>query len=184
MDALELLLTRSSMPRLVSPGPTPEQLELMLQAAARAPDHMSLQPYHFSVFSGKGVDKLAEIFAEAAATQGMPELQQERAQQLPKRAPMVIAVCLRYQDNDKVPREEQAASAACATLLLQQAAFAQGLGAIWRTGWLAEDEYVAEQLGCGSDDAIIGFLYVGTPALPTPIKPSKDLSTKVSYYTD
>lgn len=181
MQALELLTSRSSMPKVVAPGPTPEQLQLMLQAASRAPDHLQLMPYRFHVFSGKGLQRLSDIFAEAAAIRGQSEAQQELAQQLPKRAPMVIAVCLRWSEHDKVPRDEQFATAACATLLLQQAAFAQGLGAIWRTGWFAEDSYVMEQLECSEDDAIVGFLYVGTPAVTTPVKPDKDISSHIQY---
>ena len=61
-------------------------------------------------------------------------------------------------------------------MAMQQACFALGLGAIWRTGWLAEDDYVQEQLGLGADDDIVGFLYIGTPAVPTPIKPERDPS--------
>ncbi|MGL5390174.1 MAG: nitroreductase, partial [Shewanella sp.] len=33
MDAIELLLTRQSTPRLTAPGPNPEQLTIILDAA-------------------------------------------------------------------------------------------------------------------------------------------------------
>ena len=39
MDALDLLLNRVSVTRLVEPAPTAAQLELMFRAALRAPDH-------------------------------------------------------------------------------------------------------------------------------------------------
>jgi nitroreductase len=178
MDAIELLTTRSSMPRLVAPGPTVEQFALMQQAATRAPDHMELMPYRFVTFAGAGLTRLAEIFVAAARARGDDALQLERAAQLPLRAPMVIACLMDYQAHDKVPRDEQFASAACATLLLQQAAFAQGLGAIWRTGWFADDAGVLAALGGKREDAIVGFLYVGTPVVPTPIKPNKAIGNK------
>ncbi|MCJ8316094.1 MULTISPECIES: nitroreductase family protein [Idiomarina] len=174
MDAVELLTTRSSMPRLIEPGPSVEQLELIKKSAVRAPDHMSLAPYEFIQFQGKDRGILADIYQQAARINDFSETIVEQAGQLPFRAPLVIAACLKYQQHPKVPREEQLCTVACAAHSMQQAAFAQGLGGIWRTGWTAEDDYVKEQLGLAEDDAIVGFLYVGTPAVPTPIKPEKD----------
>ena len=180
MQALELLMTRSSMPRLIEPGPTAEQFAVMQKAAGRAPDHMALMPYRFVVFQGEQRQRLGSIFQAAAQAKGLSEEACIQASQMPLRAPMVIACLLDYQAHEKVPRDEQFASAACATLLLQQAAFAQGVGAIWRTGWFAEDASVQAALDAKSEDTIIGFLYVGTPAVPTPIKPEKAIADKFS----
>lgn len=181
MDAIELLTTRSSMPRLIEPGPSSTQFELLLKAAGRAPDHMALMPYEFIVFQAERRTQLGQIFADAASAKGLEAAQVTQASQLPLRAPLVIAIAMKHQAHEKVPRDEQFASAACTALLMQQAAVAQGLGAIWRTGWFAEDATVKAALGLAPEDAIVGFLYVGTPAVPTPIKPAKDIASKVRY---
>lgn len=178
MQALELLTTRSSMPRLTEPGPTAEQFAVIQEAASRAPDHKALMPYRFIVYQSQKRAQLGELFKKAAVARGMDDKAQAKAAEIPLRAPMVIAVIMDYQAHEKVPRDEQFASAACATLLMQQAAFAQGLGAIWRTGWFAEDEVVKAGLNCKPEDAIVAFLYVGTPVVPTPIKPMKAISAK------
>ncbi|MFC0444782.1 nitroreductase family protein [Pseudidiomarina halophila] len=180
MQAIELLTTRSSMPRLIEPGPNAAQFQLLQRAAARAPDHMALMPYRFVVYKADARQRLGAIFRRAAEAKGLSDEACLQASQLPLRAPMVIVCLLDYQPHDKVPRDEQFASAACATLLMQQASFAQNLGAIWRTGWFAEDPQVLREIGGKSDDAIVGFLYVGTPAVPTPIKPDKDVAEKFS----
>lgn len=180
MQAIELLTTRSSMPRLIEPGPSPEQFEILQRAAGRAPDHVALMPYRFIVYTGAARQRLGAIYRSAAEAKGLSEEACVQASQLPLRAPMVIACLLDYKVHDKVPRDEQFASAACATLLMQQAAFAQNLGAIWRTGWFAEDKQVLDALGAKAGDAIAGFLYVGTPAVPTPIKPDKAIADKFS----
>ena len=52
MDALELLLNRSSMPRVVAPGPDQQQLELLEAAALRVPDHMNLTAVRMYRLSG------------------------------------------------------------------------------------------------------------------------------------
>lgn len=174
MDAIELLTTRSSMPRLIEPAPSLAQLELIRKAAIRVPDHMNLSPYQFIEFIGSERQLLSDIFQQSARLNEFADEQVERAGQIPFRAPLIIASILRHQPHDKVPWQEQFASVACATMAMQQACFAQGLGAIWRTGWLAEDDYVREQLGCQEDDEIVGFLYIGTPAVPTPVKPEQE----------
>lgn len=173
MDALDLLLNRTSMPRLNAPGPDARTLELLEKAALRVPDHMALTPYRCEVFSGERLQRLSEIFAAVARLENLPEGEQQRAPQLPLRAPCVIAVVTDYVVHAKVPRHEQYASAACATMAMQQMAFALGLGAIWRTGVYAESEHMKAELGIHLDNDIVGFLYIGTPAVPTPIKPEK-----------
>ena len=45
MDALELLVNRRSASRLTEPAPAGEQLQNILRAALRAPDHGTLQPW-------------------------------------------------------------------------------------------------------------------------------------------
>ena len=55
------------------------------------------------------------------------------------------------------------------------AAFAQGLGAMWRTGEAAYDTSVKGALGLEPDDVIVGFIYVGTEiGSPTFRSPSTD----------
>lgn len=177
MDALELLTQRSSMPRLISPGPDAEALTLIQKAALRVPDHMNLIPYRCQLFSGDDRAELGRAFAAAAATEKVfTERDKDRAAQLPLRAPLIIAVSTCYQEHQMVPFIEQAASAACATFAMQQACFALGYGAIWRSGHYAQSALVKKALGVASDDDIIGFLYIGTPAVPTPIKPEKTKS--------
>ena len=51
MDALNLLLNRSSHPRLQAPAPEGEELTNIMQAALRAPDHACLSPWRFIAVS-------------------------------------------------------------------------------------------------------------------------------------
>lgn len=175
MQAKDLLLTRSSMPRVVAPGPSPEQLALLEQAALRVPDHMSLTPYVCFIYQGEALQRLSAMFSAVAKLEDLTPAEQVRSGQLPLRAPCVIVVTTNYQQNAKVPQLEQYASAACATMAMQQMAFTLGLGAVWRTGVYAESNHMKAALDISKDNDIVGFLYVGTPAVPTPIKPDKDV---------
>jgi nitroreductase len=78
---------------------------------------------------------------------------------------MIIITIAKYQPHPKVPRIEQVQSAGCSVLAMQQAAFAQGLGGIWRTGCFAQSAAVKAFLNLDSQDEIVGYLYLGTPAV-------------------
>ncbi|MBT4882524.1 MAG: nitroreductase, partial [Glaciecola sp.] len=87
MDALTLLLTRHSQPRLTAPAPADEALENIKQAALRAPDHACLKPWKFIVCTGKGLDKLGDILQDSAISSDKEQVSIDRALQLPHRAP-------------------------------------------------------------------------------------------------
>lgn len=177
MEALELLLTRGSQPRLQTPVPNAEELENIMQAAMRAPDHAGLTPWRFIVCQKKGLSKLGDIFEQAAIEADMTVAEIERAPQLPKRAPMVIVAITKFKEHAKVPWIEQVASTSCAVSAMQMAALAQGYGGVWRTGSYAQNEFVKEALELIEQDEIVGFLYLGTPVtkpLPKPAKSSQD----------
>lgn len=173
MDAIAALLGRASCPKVVPPGPTPEQLGVILQAGSRAPDHGRMQPFRFLVVEGAARERLGELMAASLARRepaaAASALDGERAKAL--RAPTIIAVAAALRPNPKVPDVEQiiAAGAACQNMLL--AAHALGLGAAWRTGPAAYDAEVKAGLGFGTGDAIVGFLYLGAPAGVPPDRP-------------
>ncbi|MFQ6370478.1 NAD(P)H nitroreductase [Shewanella sp. YIC-542] len=182
MDALTLLLTRQSCPRLAAPAPDEAQLKVILDAAARVPDHGGLTPWEFIIATGEGLNRLADVFVAAATEAGEDEAFIAKAAHMPQRAPMVITVVAKTRsDIRKVPELEQQLAAGCAVMAMQQAAFAQGLGGIWRTGSFAFDATVNQALGLAETDQIVGFLYLGTPAIDMPLKPQKDASAFVRY---
>lgn len=166
MDAMTLLHERNSMGKLMGPAPDREQLDALYRAALRAPDHKELTPWRFIEFSGEGIDRLGELFAEAEY-QANPHIDEgtlDAIRKKPKRAPMIIAVIARIvPDQPKVPRIEQLLSAGCAAHGILLAAHAQGLGAMWRTGSFAFDKVVRKGLGLGEHDEIVAFIYLGQP---------------------
>lgn len=182
MQALDLLLNRSSQPRLQAPAPEGEVLQNILQCALRAPDHRSLSPWRFVVCTNKGLEKLGGIFEEAAICNGAEQTSVDRARQLPMRAPMVIVAMCNHQENESVPWVEQVASTACAVQAMQMAALAQGFQGIWRTGSYAQDEVVKKAFECKLEDEILGFLYLGSSPLKAMKKPTKSLDDFVSFW--
>src|SRR5262245_304291 len=164
MEAMELLRTRYSASKLGAPSPSAQATEAMLEAAARAPDHGRLQPWRLILIEGDARRSFGELLAESLARRnpsaGDQAFIREREKAL--RAPLIIVVATRCDTSAKTPVVEQIIAAGCAAHGLILAAFAQGLGAFWRTGEAAYDEAVKQALGIGPDDLIIGFIYVGT----------------------
>jgi len=163
MDALEALLNRTSVPKLTDPAPSEQCLENICKAALRAADHGVLRPWRFLIISGASRHKLGDLFVEAAAVRdsSMDTLAIERLRQKPLRAPLIIVTISSHQENQKVPVVEQDLSAAAATQNMLLAAYAQGIGAFWRTGSMAYDLVVKKGLGLADNENLIGFLYLG-----------------------
>lgn len=69
MDALELLVNRRSASRLAEPAPVGEQLENILRAGMRAPDHGTLQPWHFFVIEGEGRGRFSQLLEQGLLPQ-------------------------------------------------------------------------------------------------------------------
>lgn len=166
MDALEALHGRVSVPRLVAPAPTLDQQQALFKAALRAPDHAWLRPWRFLVIQGAGLEALGDVFAEAALAD-TPDIDQEaltRVRQLPLRAPMIVIAISCHHVHDKVPVLEQDLSCAAAVSNMLVAAHAMGIGAVWRTGYLAYHPVVRRGLGLDEHEQLVAFMYLGQPA--------------------
>src|SRR5690606_3261727 len=61
MQARQTLLPK----RLLAPGPDPRQLDMILRAAATAPDHGQLQPWRLVLVPQAARPQLAEVFGAA-----------------------------------------------------------------------------------------------------------------------
>ncbi len=183
MDALEAIRTRTSVSALTDPGPTDAQLAAILEAGARAPDHGRLRPWSFLVVRDEARNLLGEVLAEATRLSD-PQASAallDRERQKPLRAPVILVVAVTPQPHRTVPEIEQVLAGAAAAQNVLLAAHALGLGTIWRTGDKAYDGHVKQALGLPPNAAIIGFLYLGTPAPATPRKPAKDAVTAVEW---
>ncbi|MTI13648.1 nitroreductase family protein [Sansalvadorimonas verongulae] len=165
MDALELLLSRVSMPALTEPGPTPEQYQTMVQAAYRAPDHAHLQPYRFLRVRGDRRYDLGKVILDVmlARDSDLAETQQRRLLQNPLRAPEILLPVLTPKEHPKVPEIEQVLSLGGAVNNILHAAHAMGIGAMWRTGLICYEPALAQGLGLSGDERLYGFIYLGTP---------------------
>ena len=164
MSAIEALQTRSSSPRLTEPGPSPQSLTYICKSALRAADHGAIRPWRFLIVEADSREKLGELFLKASLmkTPDLEPQQKEKIKTKALRAPTIIVAIANPQDHPKVPIIEQEYSAAAAVQNMSLAAFALGIGSVWRTGTFAYDAIVHQGLDLNKNEKIIGFLYVGT----------------------
>jgi nitroreductase len=166
MDTLTALTTRVSVPRLTEPGPNAAQVHQLLEAALRAPDHGRLRPWRFIVLQGPQREGLADIM-EQQARERQPEADRcalDSARNKALRAPTVIIAVADITEDHKIPAWEQVLAVGAAVQNMMIAAHALGIGAMWRTGTMADDPAVKRRLGFTDKDQVVAFLYLGTPA--------------------
>ncbi len=80
----DIFARRSVSPRrLIEPGPSPEQVRTMIEAACAAPDHRRLRPWRFILIRNDARTRLADLFEAAAReTHGtLSDDQSERARE-------------------------------------------------------------------------------------------------------
>ena len=180
MDALDAIFTRQSI-KNVRPDPVPRELiEKILAAGAQAPNHHKVRPWRFVVLQGTARDALGEVMAQALARRNPAASSDsviqgiERAK--PLRAPVVIAVGVDKASGPKVVEFENVCAAAAAAQNMLLAAHALGLGGMWRSGDPIFDPAVREALGFAADQQMVGFLYIGYPAveMPPPTRPGAE----------
>lgn len=164
MTLLDLLQHRRSNKQFGETAPNAEQLENILKAALRAPDHGRLKPYHFVVIEKSGMPKLREYLLAAALEFAMDEKNTLKAEKIANQAPLVIGMVAKIKhDLPKVPAWEQMISAGCAGYAMQLAANAQGFETVWISKKWVDGSALREAFGCEAGDKIIGLLLIGSP---------------------
>lgn len=184
---LDLLLTRRSVTakNLVPPGPSAEELDLILRAAVRVPDHGKLAPWRLQIVSDSGKEALGALWA-AMFQADHPDANEKQIRfehDRPFRAPVLIAATAKLAPHAKIPEWEMILSggAVCQNLLL--AATALGYGAQWLTEWPSYRAETVRLLGHDpNEDRILGFLYIGSKEAAPTERTRPDFATVVTAF--
>lgn len=179
-QTIELLLSRrsSKVLTLEEPGPSASDLETILTAAVRVPDHGKLAPWRFLTFRNESRAAFGETLRRRFLDL-QPDASADHADFEARRflrAPLIVAVISRITPGSRIPDWEQqlSAGAVCQNMLV--AATALGYGCCWLTEWCAYDAEVAAALGLAQGERVAGFVYIGTNALPNAERPRPALA--------
>jgi nitroreductase len=153
VSAIDAVHARRSWSKVTDAAPSHDELAELVAAAGRVADHSSLRPWRLIELREGDRELLGRAIAKVNGDKGVSPK--------PLRAPLLIAIVVSYRPSEKVPRWEQAATAAgvghTLSLLLDEA----GWGVIWRTGHYTRDEGVAMVHGLRDNEKLLGWLYVG-----------------------
>lgn len=184
---IDFLLTRNSapIPELRAPAPSDTEIEMMLRAATRVPDHGRLEPWRFILYRGDARVEIGKKLAELAERREGPLPEGRRNQELSRfsRAPLVIGVVSSTKQHPKIPQWEMFLSGGAAAMNLVIAANALGYGANWITNWYSDNEEGRALLGLAPHERVIGFIHIGSYEGPAPERPRPDVAKLYSDYS-
>lgn len=173
-SVIETIVSRSSTKKFSDEAVSRDDIEAVLTAAVRAPDHGMLAPWRFIVLQGESRAILGSAMS-AALRSRMPEADAEtldREASKAWRSPVLIVVVAEPKAHPKVPEVEQLVAVGAAIQNLWLAAHSMGYGAAWKTGSHAYDSGVKNALGLRPEDHVIGFVHVGRPTSKAPVRPA------------
>jgi nitroreductase len=179
-----LATRRSGKPRdMAAPGPTPDQLDRILAAATRVPDHGKLAPWRFVVVPPERREAFATLLEQAYRAErpdpGKVEL--EAVRQFAHQAPALVVVLSAPAHASHIPIWEQELSAGAACMNLLVATHAEGLVGGWLTGWAAYSNIVRDAFGAAGE-RIAGFIFIGTPTRELDERPRPEPDKVISVW--
>jgi len=168
VPALEALLGRYSLgiKHLREPGPGAAQLQVLTEAALRAPDHGELVPFRLVAVQGEARQRLAALFERHASAKGKDAaalaIERERA----LKAPLTLAVLARIDmGHPLVPAHEQWMCVGGAVANILTAAHAMGFAGKMLSGDKARSAEIAAAF-CEPGETLVGWIAMGTAVRP------------------
>lgn len=161
-----------------------EIVSQILENATWAPSHGQTEPWRFVVFTGEGLNKLAQFQSElykASSGDNFKEATYQNLQTNPLKASHVIALCLKRDPNKKFPEIEEVAAVSSAVQNIYLSVTAYGLGGYWTTGGVTYNPKAKPFFGLDDDDKLLGFFYIGYVAVPSPQGKRKPIEEKVEW---
>ncbi|MCU1550587.1 MAG: nitroreductase [Glaciihabitans sp.] len=158
MTLLGAVTRRRSYPRVTADAPSHDELLPLIEAAATAPDHASLQPWRIIELRGDARSRLGDALVDASGLLGEDA---ERLAAKPLRAPLLLAIVAVRKPSFKVHEWEQDAAAAGIAHLLALLLDDAGWGVMWRTGGHTRSDAVRRMHKLADNEELLGWLYVG-----------------------
>jgi nitroreductase len=166
-SVMRLLETRRSCkPRdMIEPGPTADELNRIIAAGMRVPDHGKLAPWLFHIVDRDQRDGFARLMRDGAfkRPEDMTAFDNSAIDQFAQQAPTLVVVSSLTTRHEKIPIWEQQLSSGAACMQMLNAATALGYVGCWLTGWAAYSHKVIKAF-VPETGMIAGFMFFGSPS--------------------
>lgn len=186
-DFIAQIEARRSIGKLTPPMPTLDELNVALRCAMTAPDHKELKPYRFTVMTGEALGRFGEVLLKAGVERAdrlgevLDDTARTKLLNMPKRAPMIIAVVTDYKVHPKVPEFEQLLCVGAVIQNLLLALESQGYHTVWRTGDLCNEPTIKTHFNVSDDNVVCGFVYVGSSDIVMPEREAINVADFVKF---
>jgi len=159
-------------------------IEALLQAANLAPSHKKTEPWRFRVYTGAGRERLSQTVLDVYEAARAPEVRDPKVG--PKfakkiaRSPVVLAVFLHRDPEERVPEWEEVAAVGCAVENLWVSLDHYGLGGYWSSpGFLCGD--YGQWPGAAANERCLGLFYFGHYEMPELPRPRGNWEDKITW---
>ena len=99
------------------------------------------------------------------------------------KTPLIVTVICSPINDTKIPKIEQILSCGALCLNILNNFLANGWGANWLTGWMANDKKFGElAFNNTKNEFVAGYIYVGSYEVINPDRPRPSLDEKISYF--
>ena len=177
---------RSTKPRLFNGQKIKDEIIWqILENANWAPNHGLTQPWRYVVFTGSGLDKLAEFQAKlykklTTVDQFKPD-KYERMQSNLLKSSHVVAICMQRQQTGKIPEIEEIEAVACSVQNMALTAAAYEICSFWGSGGITYTSELKEFLSLKKQDKCLGYLYLGYSDTPNTNSRREPIQEKVEW---
>lgn len=164
-----------------------EIIKQILTNATWAPNHGREEPWHFTVFTGEGLQRFADFQSELykeTTPENFKEITYNKLKEQPLKASHIIAIGMKRSANKNIPEAEDVAAVACAVQNIYLSVTAYGLGGYWTTGGITYRPQAKAYFGLGENDKLLGFFYIGHIAIPSTNATRKPLEEKVKWVNE
>ena len=146
-------------------------IQQILINATWAPNHGQTEPWFFKIFTGNGLQQLADTQArlyQEYAGESFKKDKLLKLQEQPLTASHIISIGMKRTATKQIPEIEEIEAVACAVQNIYLSVAAYGLGGYWTTGGITYIEEAKSYFGLGATDKLLGFFYIGHIAIPSP----------------
>jgi nitroreductase len=161
-------------------------IQQILVNATWAPNHGMGEPWHFTVFTGEGLQAFAsfqsDLYQQEAGA-AYNESKYIKMQQQPLKASHIISIGMKRSAKKGIPEIEDIEAVSCAVQNIYLSVTAYGLGGYWTTGGITYMKNAKPFFGLGEEDKLLGFFYIGHVAVSSPAAKRQPLKEKTVWIT-
>lgn len=175
---------RSIFPNTYTDQPIPDKIiRQILENANWAPTHRKTEPWRFKVLRGESRARLAKFMAnwykENTPEEKFSGKKFEKLKKKPLLAPVIIAICLRRDPEERVPEWEEIAAVAMAVQNMWLTCTANDIGCYWSSPAAALE--ARDVLNLGEGERCLGLFYMGYHTMPAVAGQRGDIADKTEY---